>query len=178
MTTSDVDEAIVIVEYNADWPSLFRSEQDRVKKALDGVATTIEHFGSTAVPGMAGKPIVDLLVGVRDLCAASERVPALEALGYENFGEIFVPGRIYLRRRAHTSYNIAMTVEGGKFWSTQMIVRDFLRAHPAEAAAYSESKRVTYAGGSRLFSTYSQAKGPFLAGLIERADQWHTLRGH
>lgn len=173
MTRPDVDEPILVVDYDPEWPLLFETERDRIRGALGSVATSIEHFGSTAVPGMSGKPIIDLLVGVADLPAASTRIPPLEALGYENFGEIFFAGRIYLRRRGATNYNIAMTVQGGPFWSAQLVVREFLRTHPAEAAAYSESKRLAYASGARMFSSYSQGKGPFLAGLIERANAWY-----
>lgn len=173
----DVDEPITIVEYDPQWPSLYDAERDRVQAALGDVAARIEHFGSTAVPGMAGKPIVDLLVGVADLPSASAHIPSLEALGYENFGEIFLPGRVYLRRRGPPHFNIAMTLEDGPFWETQITVRDFLRTHPAEVVAYSQSKRAAYDGGARLFSTYSQGKAPYLAGLLERAWQWKMSGG-
>jgi GrpB-like predicted nucleotidyltransferase (UPF0157 family) len=172
----EVDEPIVIAEYDAAWPALFIAERDRVQAALGSVVTGIEHFGSTAVPGMAGKPIVDLLVGVRNLGIASQRISALEALGYENFGELFLPGRLYLRRRGPPNFNVAITVDGGTFWSAQIIIRDYLRAHPHEAGLYSASKRSAYANGSRMFSTYSQAKGPFLEALMARARQWATAR--
>jgi GrpB-like predicted nucleotidyltransferase (UPF0157 family) len=171
--STDVDEPIVIVDYDSAWPSLFDTERARIQAALRKVATRIEHFGSTAVPGMAGKPIVDLLVGIEDLSSAKKHVPSLEALGYQNFGEIFVQGRVYLRRRGPPHFNVAMTVEGGPFWQTQIIVRDYLRSHPDETVAYSQSKRATYASGARMFSSYSQGKQSFLAALMERARQWH-----
>lgn len=173
-TPGNVDEPITITAYDPSWPALFAAERTRIVDALGDVVTRVEHFGSTAVPGMAGKPVVDLLVGVADLHAASARIPSLEALGYENFGEIFIPGRIYLRRRGTHHFNVAITVEGSAFWTEQLIVRDFLRAHPEEAAAYAAHKRSVYADGARLFSTYSQAKGAFLAALKERALAWHA----
>jgi GrpB-like predicted nucleotidyltransferase (UPF0157 family) len=173
---SEVDEPISIADYDPLWPELFAAERDRVLSAMGDTVTRIEHFGSTAIAGMAGKPIVDLLVGVRDLQEASAGVPALEALGYENFGEIFIPGRLYLRRRGPPHFNVAITLDGGEFWNAQLMVRDYLRAHPAEASAYSAVKRATYADGAHLFSTYSQAKGPFLAALKERAQKWHEHR--
>jgi GrpB-like predicted nucleotidyltransferase (UPF0157 family) len=177
-TPGQVDEPVSITAYDPSWPALFSAERTRVEAALGDVVSRTEHFGSTAVPGMAGKPIVDLLVGVTDLRAAAGRIPSLETLGYENFGEIFIPGRIYLRRRGAHAFNIAMTVEGSDFWRESLIVRDYLRAHPEEAAAYAAQKRAIYAEGSRSFSTYSQAKGPYLAALKARALQWHRrLRG-
>jgi GrpB-like predicted nucleotidyltransferase (UPF0157 family) len=169
-----VDEPITICEYDPAWPGLFVSERDRVQRAFAKLATRIDHFGSTAVPGMAGKPIVDLLVGVANLRSASPRLSVLEALGYENFGEIFIPGRVYLRRRGPPHFNLAVTELGGPFWSDQILIRDFLRAHPNEAAAYSAHKRSLFADGSRLFSSYSQAKGPYLAALKARAILWNA----
>jgi GrpB-like predicted nucleotidyltransferase (UPF0157 family) len=168
----DIDEPITLVAYDPDWPALFDEERRRITPAFGGLATRIEHFGSTAVAGMAGKPIVDLLVGVRDLALASSRIPALEALGYENFGEIFIPGRVYLRRRGPRDFNIAMTVDGGPFWEAQILLRDYLRRHPEEAAAYARAKQSAFAEGARMFSTYSQAKGPLLAELQSRAQAW------
>ena len=88
-----------MTDYDPAWPNIFVTERGRIQTALGEVATRVEHFGSTAVPRMAGKPIVDVMVGVRDLTSASDSIRVLEALGYENFGEIFIPGRIYLRRR-------------------------------------------------------------------------------
>lgn len=131
-----VDEPITIVEYDPFWPEQFEAERQRVQNSLSQGITRIEHFGSTAVPGMAGKPIVDLLLGVKDLRTASKQIPTLEELGYENFGEIFIPGRLYLRKRGLQNCNIAMTVEGGPFWTEQLLIRDYLRRHPEEAISY------------------------------------------
>jgi len=123
---------------------------------------------------MAGKPVVDLLVGVRDLESVPQHMPSLERLGYENPGEILLSGRLYLRKRGPPDFNIAMTEQGGAFWNAQIILRDFLLTHPDEAIAYSSSKRALYADGARMFSSYSQGKERFLSALMERAGPWHT----
>lgn len=180
-THSDVDEPVRVVEYDPAWPEQFEQERREIQRALADAATRIEHVGSTAVPGLAGKPIVDLLIGVGDLDEAPYYIDALVALGYQNFGEIFIPGRIYLRKRGPRHFNIALTVEGGEFWTTQLLVRDYLRAHVEDADAYANEKRLAMVSGARMFSTYSQAKGPFLSALIERARAWRratTPAGH
>lgn len=171
---ADVDEPIVIVEYDPSWPASFEAEECRVREALGTAVTGVEHVGSTAVPGMPGKPVVDLLVGVRDLAGAAGALHALERLGYVNFGEVFIPGRIYLRRRGAAAYNIAVAVEGGEFWRTQLAVREYLRSHPGEAAAYADAKRTAFDDGARLFSSYSQKKAPYVERLIARALAWHA----
>lgn len=164
-----VDEPIEIVDYDPAWPALFVQESSRIRAALGDVVAGLEHFGSTAVRGMAGKPIVDILVGVRHYDTFSNHIPKLEAIGYENFGEIFIPERIYLRKRSEHKFNVAVTRIGGEFWQTQILLRDYLRTHPAEAEAYSASKRTAYENGARMFSSYSKSKLKFLAGLMERA---------
>jgi GrpB-like predicted nucleotidyltransferase (UPF0157 family) len=172
-----IDEEITVGPYDPSWPALFAAEAPRVADALGDVVTRIEHFGSTAVPGMDGKPVVDLLVGVRDLQAAAAGVSPLEALGYENFGEIFIRGRLYLRRRGPPHFNVAVTEDGGAFWTDQLAVRDYLRAHPDEARAYAAHKHAVYEAGARLFSTYSQAKAPLLEALAVRARRWRAGQG-
>jgi GrpB-like predicted nucleotidyltransferase (UPF0157 family) len=124
---------------------------------------------------MAAKPIVDLLVSVRILAEVSACSDGLEALGYENFGGIFILGRLYLRTRGPPNFNVAVTADGGDFWNTQIIVRNFLRTHPAEAAGYIAIKRSTYDKGAHLFSTYSKTKEPFLEALRACAERWHSL---
>lgn len=169
----DVDEPISICEYDPGWPAHYEQEQQRVRDALGPIVLATEHFGSSAVPGLASKPIIDILVGVRALGEASLRAPALEAMGYENFGEIFVSGRLYLRKRgAPPHFNVAITELGSPFWATNLMVRDYLRAHPHEVAEYARHKREAVQQGATMFSSYSQAKEPFLSALRERAERW------
>ncbi|WP_257451916.1 GrpB family protein [Archangium lipolyticum] len=176
--TSNVDEPIILSEPDPRWPELYAAEAERVREALGDVVTRLEHVGSTAVPGLTGKPIVDLLVGVRSLDEGRAATPRLVALGYEDFGEVFIPGRLYLRRRGPPDFNVAIAEEGGSFFTSQLAVRDYLRAHPDEVKAYAEEKREAYAHGARLFSTYSQRKNAFVTSLVERALAWaSTSRG-
>lgn len=173
MVMRDVDEPISISEYDPGWPAHYAQEQQRVRDALGPIVLATEHFGSSAVPGLVSKPIVDILVGVRDLAEAKLRAPAVEALGYENFGEIFAPGRLYLRKRgALPHFNVAITELGSPFWATNLMVRDYLRAHPDEVAGYARHKREAVQQGATMFSSYSQVKEPFLSALRERAERW------
>ena len=170
---ADVDEPIEIVEYDPRWPDLFREEAALVRAEIGADALRVQHVGSTAVPGLAGKPVIDLLVGVASLDIGKRAAAKLAALGYEDFGEMFLPGRLYLRsRRRPQHFNVAIAPVDSPFHATQIAVRDYLRAHPDEAAAYAEEKKKAHAAGARLFSTYSQAKNAFVEGLIERARAW------
>jgi GrpB-like predicted nucleotidyltransferase (UPF0157 family) len=170
---SDVDEPISICDHDPGWPAHYQQEQQRVRDVLGPIVLATEHFGSSAVPGLVSKPIIDILIGVRDLAEARLRAPALAELGYENFGEIFVPGRLYLRKRgALPHFNVAITELDSPFWTMSLIVRDYLRAHPREVSEYARHKREAVQQGATMFSSYSQAKEPFLSALRQRAERW------
>ncbi len=99
--------------------------------------------------------------------------PSLVALGYEDFGEIFVAGRAYLRKRdAVPGFNLAITEVGGAFWNASVAVRDYLLAHSSEVDAYAQQKRDAVARGATLFSSYSRDKEPFVRALRDRAMAW------
>jgi GrpB-like predicted nucleotidyltransferase (UPF0157 family) len=167
-----IDEPIIVTEYDPTWPMLYAAERSRVRNACGRVITRVEHFGGTAVPGMAAKPIVDLLVGVRSLEGFAQQAAQLEAIGYRNYGAAFIAERLYLRRRGPPHFNVFVTVDGGEWWRAQTSLRDYLRARPAEAAAYSNCKRDIFRGGSRTFASYSKDRAPFLKALSERARIW------
>lgn len=171
---ADVDEPIEIVEYDPRWPDLYREEATLVRAAIGPDAQRSEHTGGTAVPGLAGKPVIDILIGTASLELAKKAAAKLAALEYEDFGEIFLPGRIYLRKRGkgRQHFNVAIAAVDSPFYRTQLAVRDYLRTHPDEVAAYADAKKSAYARGARLFSTYSQEKNAFLEKLIERALAW------
>lgn len=174
----DVDEPVLIVDYDPGWQMHFAAESGRVRSALGGLALEIEPFGSTAVPGLPGKPIVDLLVGVADLARVTPHIPGLLDLGYESFGEIFVRGRIYLRwRRGTPGFNLAVTPRRGEFWTTAIAVREYLRSHPEEVSAYARMKKEVIARGATMFSSYSREKASFTDALRERALAWSAARG-
>jgi GrpB-like predicted nucleotidyltransferase (UPF0157 family) len=128
----------------------------------------VEHIGSTAVEGLEGKPIIDLLVGVRTLD------PDARFLDYEPCGEAGVPGRLYFRRRGLRPFNAHVVLHGGELWRDNVLLRDFLRAHPEEAQRYAQRKRDAIAAGATTLLRYSDEKGPLVAELVERARAWAT----
>jgi hypothetical protein len=95
--------SIVVSDYDPNWPTLFERERTRIKNALGSFALAIEHVGSTAVPGLPSKPIIDLLIGVPSLEEAQERcIEPIEALGYNYFPEYasWLPGELFFRKGA------------------------------------------------------------------------------
>ena len=172
MNEENVDEPIEVVSYNPEWPRLFEEEAKRLRAGITEPVMCVEHFGSTSVPGMAGKPVVDLLFGADDMEHAHRIAEQIAKLGYENMGEVLVPGRVYLRRRGPLNFNAVVAVHNGDLWLYFVLVRDYLRTHPEEVEAYSKTKRQTFESGATMFLAYSYTKGPFLKQLAERAIAW------
>ena len=168
-----VHEDVGIVPYDSRWPELFQREAEHLRSCLPaGLIRRIEHFGSTAVPGLAAKPIVDMLVQVTSLRAArTEIAPILQAQGYDyfwrpSFGDDIPPWYAFFIRRNHRgirTHHLHMVTGRRTFqahWE-RLLFRDHLRAHPETARAYERLKRdlatthpndrVAYTNGKTVF---------------------------
>jgi GrpB-like predicted nucleotidyltransferase (UPF0157 family) len=168
------DPAVRIVEYDPAWPGIAAVEIGRIAAAVGEVAVRIDHVGSTAVPGLAAKPIVDLQLSVSDIEARSLYVEPLQGLGY-----LFAPdpaspdfhffGLPAARPRTH---HLHVCGAGSEDERRHLAVRDYLRAHPDEVVAYAELKRglAARAPGDRL--AYITGKEEYVAALEVRALAW------
>ena len=166
---------ITIVPYDPTWPALFEAERARIAAALGGIARRIEHNGSTAVPGLAAKPIIDIQISVERLRPLTAYAPALEALGYVHLShadDAFAP--FFFRPAAwpHT-HHVHVVEAGGAEEARTLAFRDALRAHPALAREYAALKHELAArfGGADAASreAYATAKSAFIEGVIERS---------
>ncbi|ARF79604.1 GrpB family protein [Kitasatospora aureofaciens] len=165
----DLDEPIHLAPYDPAWAALGPALADRLADGLWGlgVAAGAEHIGSTSVPGLAAKPVLDVQIG----CAPGETdavVGHVRGLGFEYLGEAGVPGRHYLRRRDDQPANVHVVELGGPLWADNLLFRDHLRAHPEEAARYARAKREAAGATGRLLA-YSAHKAAAVAELLARA---------
>jgi len=164
-------DPVVVADYDPGWPALFAEEQVRIFEAL-GRTAAVEHVGSTAVPGLAAKPIVDILVGIPPADDLDRCVGALVALGYDYMPEyeMSLPNRRYFRksdaqgRRTHHVHAVPL---GGPFWHRHIAFRDYLRRHPEAAGEYQNLKR-RLATEAETHPEYTFAKTEFIR-RIERA---------
>ncbi len=164
---------VEVVSYDADWPVAFGQEVARIAPAFGEGLVAIHHIGSTSVPGLAAKPILDMLPEVSDIVVADAAVERLEALGYEGLGAYGIPGRRYFRRtvagrRTHHLHAFATGSDGLK---RHVVLRDYLRAHPEEAAAYGGLK-LRLAAEVADMETYLDGKDAFVKVLEARALAW------
>jgi GrpB-like predicted nucleotidyltransferase (UPF0157 family) len=166
---SELDEPIHLVEYDAAWLALFEREQLRIQSALGAPTVTLEHIGSTAVPGLVAKPIVDLMLGTDSLPPSQATVTTLENLGYQSLGEAGVPGRYYFRLRGPVSINLHLVRHLGEHWKSNLAVRDFLRTDADARSRYAAAKRAAVASGACTLLAYSDAKADAVARLVKEA---------
>lgn len=171
-------EPVAVVDYDPAWPARFEEEAARLRALLPaGLLGRIEHMGSTAVPGLAAKPIIDIVVEVPDLeRVRSEIAPILEREGYTFLWRPTSPGDSdiayawFIRRdgAGRRTHHVHFLPPGSPHWD-RIVFRDWLRARPEEAAAYGALKRRAAAehGGDR--AAYAAAKGRFIRAALARA---------
>ena len=165
---------IVIAEYNAAWPMLFEQEREVVGEALGKLVLEIEHIGSTAIPGLPAKPIIDLLVGVRSLGEArSCAVKPLVQLGYVYIPEYepWLPDELFFRKGVPGpwTHHVHVMEPGNPRWEGHLRFRDYLRAHPPAAADYAELKKSLAQRFGDDIGAYRDAKDDFVRDVLARA---------
>lgn len=135
---------VIVVAHNPHWKEAFRAEKESIADALGDNAVAIHHIGSTAIPGIFAKPIIDILIAVKSLKELDEHSSKLAQLGYEAKGEFGIPGRRYFRKDdAHEirTHQIHAFETGDPNIARHLAFRDFLIAHPPEAQVYSKLKQ-------------------------------------
>jgi GrpB-like predicted nucleotidyltransferase (UPF0157 family) len=166
---SGSSDLIEIVEHDPSWAARFEEEQPQLAEIFDGRAVAIEHIGSTSVPGLCAKPIVDILVGIRELELSNAEIEAMERLGYEYLGEFGVPGRLYFRK-GDPRIHVHVVAHSGDHWKRHLAFRDALRSNPEERRRYDKLKRRLAAEGHPR-EVYSELKTPFIREVEARAVQ-------
>jgi GrpB-like predicted nucleotidyltransferase (UPF0157 family)/chloramphenicol 3-O-phosphotransferase len=165
--TPSVTQPVTISDYDAEWPVRFRQIAEPVRYALGEIVASVEHVGSTAVPGLAAKPVIDVDVVVRsaaDVPAATER---LRELGYVYQGDKGIPGRDAFMWPPHAPrHHLYVVVEGSKPHVDHIRFRDCLRNHPQVAREYAELKRALADQHSIDGASYTEAKAEFISRVL------------
>jgi GrpB-like predicted nucleotidyltransferase (UPF0157 family) len=178
-----VQEEVAIVPYDPRWPEMFRREKEHLLSCLpNDLIRRVEHFGSTAVPGLAAKPIVDMLVEVTDLQATRARIaPVLESQGYDYFwrpthGDDGPPFYAWFIKRdpgtgARTHHIHMVERQFSEHWD-RLLFRDYLIEHPAVAKAY-ESLKVHLASTTlKDRVAYTRGKTEFVVNVTQEAKRY------
>lgn len=171
-------EPIVISPYDASWPGLFRDLGERLRTRLGGTAVRIDHIGSTSIPGLAAKPVIDVQVSVLSLEPVEPFRGPLEACGLRQLPDNPERTKRFFReppgrRRTHVHVRCA----GSFSEQFPLLFRDFLRAHDSEAQDYARLKLDLARRFRDDRDGYVDAKTPYVWEIIRRADGWAQQTG-
>jgi GrpB-like predicted nucleotidyltransferase (UPF0157 family) len=158
--------AVTLAKHHGEWAAAFEAEKANLEQLAGDVALDIQHFGSTSIPGLAAKPIIDILMAVRSLSEVIKIRPALESAGYEyrengsdDVQILFAKGPEVKR-----THYLHITALGSSGWQNPLAFRDYLRTHPDELRRYEELKQ-------NLAERYSDHREQYTAGKKDYVDE-------
>jgi GrpB-like predicted nucleotidyltransferase (UPF0157 family) len=172
ITALAVTRDIIVSDYDEEWPGWFEQIRQRVWPAVSGIALRVEHVGSTAVPGLAAKPIIDLDVVVAQESDVEQVIDRLASIGYRWRGDLGVVGRQAFKATGEDvlpPHHLYLVVENNRAHLDHVLLRDLLRADPKARAGYAALKRANLERAAGDIDVYVAAKAAFVAELLARA---------
>ncbi|RQP21144.1 GrpB family protein [Piscinibacter terrae] len=166
--------AVVVAPYCAEWPLRFAEVKAELLPVFAPAAVAVEHIGSTAIPGLAAKPIIDVLLGTDSLATIENKINGLSQLGYEYIAkyEGEFPNRRYFVRAAAASLprvNLHAVVLGSSFWQEHLAFRNALRSNASLVAQYEQLKLQLASRFAHDRPSYTAAKAPFIEAVLASA---------
>ena len=172
---------IIVTDYDPAWPRAFEQLRARIWPAIEGVATAIEHVGSTSVPGLAAKPVIDLTIVVPDALAMATVIDRLAGIGYRHRGDLGVAGReAFAAPEEAAAHHLYACIDENDALRNHLAVRDCLRSDPAAAAEYGALKKRLAVRFADNIDAYIDGKTEFILAILARsgfsADQMAAIR--
>jgi GrpB-like predicted nucleotidyltransferase (UPF0157 family) len=164
-----------VVPPDPTWKARFAAEADLIRSALGDFPATIHHIGSTAIPGIYAKPVIDILLEVADVTALDTRATGLIELGYEAMGEYGIPGRRYFRKNSTAgvrTFLIHAFERDRNGHERHLAFRDYMIAHPSLARTYSDLKRKLADAHPDDIEGYMDGKDAFIKEHEALAIRW------
>ena len=166
---------VIVSPYSEEWPTLFRRVRHELLSVFVPTAVSIEHIGSTSVPGLSAKPVIDVLLGANSLSEIESNIGSLDRLGYTYVSkyEHELPLRRYFVKAADTSLRIhlhAVELES-RFWQDHLMFRDLLRSDADLRSTYQSLKLRLAHEHAHDKAAYSTAKGAFIQAVLAAARQ-------
>lgn len=169
---------ILITEYNPRWPKIYAREAAKILGAIHNKVLAIEHIGSTAVVGLAAKPVCDLMAAIESFALTKELIEPLRKIGYHYVPEyeINLPDRRFFHRgpsettgRPNRHFHLHIVEKDSNFWITHLLFRDYLRSHPDCAQEYAELKKTLAVTSNGDINAYCSGKNDFIKNIIRLA---------
>jgi GrpB-like predicted nucleotidyltransferase (UPF0157 family) len=162
--------SLIIKAYDPQWPILFEELRVKFSELLGNMVSAIEHVGSTSVPGLAAKPIIDLDVLLASAADWPETIRRVATLGYEHEGDLGITGREAFRTPPTLfAHHLYVCLPNCEEFRRHILLRNYLRSHPAEVSAYSNLKWDLFARFANDRAAYIQGKDDFVKQLVQRA---------
>lgn len=161
-------EPIIIEDYSPLWPERFETLCSKISSVLDGQAAAIEHVGSTSVPGLAAKPVIDIDVRLRSDADLTLAIARLATLGYEHRGDLGVAGREAFRApRGDFPHHLYLCSASCREFVRHIAFRDYLRTHPKDAHDYANLKRNLAGKFGADRDAYTKGKSVFVGRILQ-----------
>ena len=158
-----------LVPYAAEWVQLFEVEKTALQLVLGAYVLDIQHVGSTAIPGMLAKPIIDIAIAVTDFEQARVCIPLMEGLGYEYRGEQGIPRRHMFAKGNPRTFHVHMLESESLEWQNRLLFRDYLCQHPDAAREYAQLKLQLATQYPQDRVAYTDGKASFIQQLLQLA---------
>ncbi|NDJ17938.1 GrpB family protein [Myxacorys almedinensis] len=168
---------VEVVPPNSAWREEFSAESKRIALVMGENIVTIHHIGSTAIPGIYAKPVIDFLIEVKDINETDAQTAAMAAIGYEAMGEFGLPGRRYFRKEQPSgirTHHVHTYEIGSPEINRHLAFRDYMIAHPDVAQQYSELKRELAKQYPQNIEGYMDGKDEFVQMVEKKALEWQN----
>ncbi|MDP4083788.1 MAG: GrpB family protein [Bacillota bacterium] len=170
---------VEVVPYREEWEKMFRDETQKLLQIPGAEYIVFNHIGSTSVPGLNAKPIIDLLAEANEIKTFDKLTPVFEEMGYKAKGENGIPGRRYfakLNEKGEHLFHLHTFQKGNPEIRRHLIFRDFLRENPLEAARYAKIKETAAKTFPFDIESYMNVKNPIIQELEQKASKWEGSR--
>jgi GrpB-like predicted nucleotidyltransferase (UPF0157 family) len=169
---------VEVVSHNPHWQQLFLTESEQIKNALNGSLLAVHHIGSTAITGIYAKPIIDILLEVKNINQIDQKSINLESLGYETMGEFGILNRRFFRKHNQAgirTHHIHAFEVGSEHIERHLLFRDYLSSHPEDAQKYSDLKRELAAKYPYDIESYMDSKDGLIKEIETKAKHWRKI---
>ncbi len=173
MSANKLSKHIVVLPYNPDWPKIFEAESQKIKNVLGDNCIAVHHVGSTSVPGLSAKPVIDMILVIKDPEKVTQQ---LESLGFKSKGEYNIPMRLYFNRSKGIDTNLHVYEDSHPEIELNLLFRDYLRDHPEMREEYASLKEnllkdsASFEKKNSMFTGYNLGKDAFIRKVLKAAN--------
>lgn len=175
-SSADPRDFVEIVEYDPLWKDLFEEERRSLLNAIDDLVSSIEHVGSTSIPGLASKPVIDIVAVVEVERAPTTYIERVSPLGYVYQEQEDEPIRIYFRKGMPRTHHLHFVVRNTDQYWDHILFRDYLREHTDEIEEYAELKKDLARRFREDREAYWEGKDHFIKSVLRKARSQRNIR--